>query len=159
MTKHGLSSHPLYNVWAEMKRRCYDPKNKDYKNWGGREIRMCAEWYFYPQNFIKWAMSNGWKKGLVIDRINNDTNYCPKNCRFLTRAKSNQNVQLMRSTNKSGYRGVSWNKRHKKWYACIRINSKTKYLGNFDSPRLAAIRYDVEAFLTDNRPCNFILNP
>lgn len=66
--KHGLIKHPLYSVWNGIKRRCESVKNKDYMNYGGRGVRMCSEWVNNPENFIKWAQENGWKKGLQIDK-------------------------------------------------------------------------------------------
>ncbi len=118
---------------------------------------MCGDWLNHPNIFIGWALDNGWEKGLRIDRIDNDGNYCPENCRFVNHTESNHNTRLLRKTNISGYRGVSWDKERSKWLVSIRINRKTLFLGRFNSLRLAAIRYDVEAYLNDNRPRNFIL--
>jgi len=81
---HGVSNHPLYTVWINMKNRCYDPKSEKYPSYGKRGIRMCEEWIQDPRIFIKWAEQNGYEKGLEIDRINNDGNYTPLNCRFVT---------------------------------------------------------------------------
>lgn len=66
--KHGLIKHPLYTVWGDIKNRCYNPNNKDYPNYGGRGVRMCDEWFNSPEKFIKWALANGWEKGLQIDK-------------------------------------------------------------------------------------------
>jgi len=163
IAKHGYASngyiHPLLRKVYQIKQRCYNINASDYKNYGGRGIRMCAEWYFYPEIFIKWALGNGWKKELCIDRINNDGNYTPENCRFITIKKSNKNKRLLSINNTSGYKGVVWHKYHKKWAVFIRINGARKYLGYFKSPRLAALRYDVEAYLlNDGRSMNFIDN-
>ena len=76
--------HPLYIVWYNMKARCYNPNNKDYKYYGGRGIAVCDEWE-NPNVFVKWALENGWEQGLVTDRTNNDEGYGPHNCRFVTR--------------------------------------------------------------------------
>jgi len=160
--KHGYCEgkiHPLYHAWRTMKDRCYNPNQGYYKNYGGRGIGMCKDWRRYPITFIEWALNNGWEKGLFLDRRDNDGNYSPDNCRFVTRQVSNCNKRKIQSNNTSGYRGIYWRKRNKKWIAQISINGRKKHLGCFDSKRLAAISYDVEAFLTDNRPCNFILNP
>ena len=89
--KHGLREHPLYKVWAGMKTRCYNPNRIQYKNWGGRGIAVCDEWKDNPKAFYDWSIANGWKKGLEIDRINNEGNYEPNNCRFIPSQINNQN--------------------------------------------------------------------
>lgn len=154
--KHGLRKHPLYKVWMDMKQRCYNFNNSAYKNYGDRGITVCKKWINNPKTFIEWALSNGWKKDLVIDRIDNNKGYLSDNCRFVNYGLSSRNQRLLRSDNISGYRGVGWDKASKKWKARITINNKRKYLGLFNRPRLAALRYDVEAFLlNDGRPLNF----
>jgi hypothetical protein len=67
-----------------MKDRCYNKNNKSYKNYGGRRIKVYYEWKDNFINFYNWAIENGWEKGLQIDRKNNDGNYYPSNCRFVT---------------------------------------------------------------------------
>ena len=90
-TKHGLKKHPLYGVWKGIKKRCRNEKEKCYEYYGGRGISVYQEWIenFIP--FFKWALENGYKKGLEIDRINNNGNYEPKNCRFITHKENCQN--------------------------------------------------------------------
>ena len=90
-TTHGRSYHPLYFVLDAMKQRCYNKNNKAYKNYGGRGITVCPEWRNEPEVFIDWAKANGYEIGLQIDRINNDGNYEPNNCRFVTRKENNNN--------------------------------------------------------------------
>uniref|UniRef100_A0A6M3LHT2 Uncharacterized protein n=1 Tax=viral metagenome TaxID=1070528 RepID=A0A6M3LHT2_9ZZZZ len=87
-SKKRLIEHPIINVWMGMKRRCYNPSRKDYKRYGGRGIIVCQEWLDY-KTFEKWALANGYRKGLTIDRIDNDGDYEPSNCRFITRAENN----------------------------------------------------------------------
>lgn len=82
--KHGLRKHKLYVVWAGIKQRCYYEKHIGYHNYGGRGIRMFHDWIDNSEKFIQWALENGWKEGLSIDRINNDGNYAPDNCKFST---------------------------------------------------------------------------
>jgi hypothetical protein len=87
--KHGLYYHPLYAVWNTMKSRCRCPTNNKYDYYGGRGIALCDEWN-NPEPFIEWALANGWERGLQIDREDNNGNYEPGNCRFVT-SKVNSN--------------------------------------------------------------------
>jgi hypothetical protein len=78
---HGLRHTKLYNIWNSMKDRVFNIKNKAYKNYGGRGITICDEWKNDAEAFYNWAILNGYEenKGLSIDRIDNDGNYCPEN--------------------------------------------------------------------------------
>lgn len=84
-----LYRHPLYSVWSGMKSRCNSKKSRG-EYWAGRGITVCAEWItFLP--FYEWSIKAGWKKGLTLDRKNNDGNYEPDNCRFTTYSIQNKN--------------------------------------------------------------------
>jgi DNA-binding transcriptional regulator YiaG len=74
-----------------MKTRCYNTKSPDYKNYGGRGIRICNEWRDDYLSFFDWAMGNGYSDNLTIDRINNDGNYEPSNCRWATYMEQRHN--------------------------------------------------------------------
>lgn len=94
---HEMSKHPLYKVWKGMKKRCCNKNDKRYHRYGGRGIKICKEWE-KPENFIAWGLQNGYKKGLSIDRIDNDGNYEPSNCRFITITENRRNSSLAKIT-------------------------------------------------------------
>lgn len=89
--KYGFSRHPIRGVWGGMIERCYDKNNQSYKNYGGRGITVCDEWKNNITVFYNWAMVNGWCKGLEMDRKENNGNYEPDNCRFITPAQNSRN--------------------------------------------------------------------
>lgn len=90
-SKHKKSSCQLYNVWQSMKQRCANVNNKRYKDYGGRNIKVCSEWLHNFQLFYYWAINNGYKDGLTIDRINVDGDYEPSNCRWVDQNKQQNN--------------------------------------------------------------------
>lgn len=92
-TIHGLSHTKLYNIWQLMKGRCYNPSNQDYNNYGGRGIYVCEEWKEKPVAFYEWAMSNGYKDGLTIERVNFNEGYTPANCTWIPMSEQGKNTR------------------------------------------------------------------
>jgi hypothetical protein len=86
--------HPLYSKWRGIKSRCYNENEIGYKNWGGRGIIVCDEWLYSFSSFYDWAVSNGWQHGLTLDRINNDGNYEPSNCRWVGYDVQSRNTRV-----------------------------------------------------------------
>lgn len=88
---HGGTKDSLYTIWKSMKQRCDNSMNPAFKNYGGRGIAVCKEWHDYD-SFRKWALQSGYSQGLEIDRVDNNGDYEPDNCRWVTR-KANCNNQ------------------------------------------------------------------
>jgi hypothetical protein len=80
--------NPLRNTWYGMRKRCYNPNCKGYKRYGGRGISVCNEWKSSFVAFREFALANGYKEGLSINRIDNDGNYEPSNCEFITNSEN-----------------------------------------------------------------------
>ena len=87
-TTHGWSQKRLYRIWKNIINRCENPKKTFYENYGGRGIKICSEWRKDFVAFKDWALANGYKNDLTIDRIDNDGDYKPENCQFLTRSEN-----------------------------------------------------------------------
>jgi hypothetical protein len=102
---HGLSKTRLYGVFRDMKTRCYNPNSHDYKNYGGRGIKICDEWLDDYTKFAEWANTHGYdenakKMDCTIDRIDVNGNYCPENCRWVGIEIQNQNKRKKDDKNK-----------------------------------------------------------
>lgn len=99
ITKHGFNGSRLETVWEGMIQRCENKNSKCFKWYGGRGISICKEWRENPKAFFLWA-SLRWGDGLQIDRIDNDGNYEPANCRFVTP------LENMRNTSRNNRKNV-----------------------------------------------------
>lgn len=105
MTNKWLEQ-PLYKKWLSMRQRCNNPKSTYYKYYGGRGVRVCDEWSLRGKgykNFYAWAIQNGYKKGLTLDRVDVNGNYEPNNCRWVTMKEQSINK---RNTYYVVYNGV-----------------------------------------------------
>ena len=85
--EHGLSKHPLYKVWMDMICRCHVPSHPNYNWYGLKGVTVCEEWRNSAQSFIEWALSNGWKRGLDLDKdtlVKGNKVYSPSTCKFIS---------------------------------------------------------------------------
>lgn len=98
--KHGKHGTPEYYIWNAMKQRCSNPKDKAYRNYGGRGISVCDKWLKF-EGFIE-DMGNRPHKALTIERVNNDLGYCPENCKWDTRTAQNLNRRYKQNPTMKG---------------------------------------------------------
>jgi hypothetical protein len=89
VTTHGLAYHPLYKTWDNMKQRCYNTNYNQYKDWGGRGIKICDRWLNSFENFLTDMGER--PEGTTLDRKNNDGDYEPSNCRWATKSEQELN--------------------------------------------------------------------
>jgi hypothetical protein len=132
--KHGLSRTRQFKIWQHIRSRTMSPSNDRYHRYGGRGIKLCDEWMDFV-NFYNWSLSNGYSDKLTIDRINNEDNYCPENCRWVTRQLNSKNMSI--------YPMTRIRKHGKGWQA--RGMSTSKCLGTFptiEEARKARDEYD-----------------
>lgn len=133
VSENGFFNADLCEVWQGMKKRCYNHNAINYERYGGRGIRICDEWLYSLAKFCVWAIANGWRKGLQLDRINNDKGYCPENCKFST-AKEQANNR--RSNVNVTYKGRT--QTLKMWAAEIGIRYETLH------KRITKLHWDIK---------------
>jgi len=139
--KHGhackTGQTKTYMIWSQIIARCTNKKNKGYKEYGGRGIKVCKQWLVYE----KFLNDMGEKpKGLSIERINNDKGYYKSNCKWATDQEQTLNRGLFKNKT-SKYKGVCWHKRQQKWSVSMTRNKKSYYGGSFYSERQAYKAY------------------
>jgi len=109
---HGFSKTRLYGIWCQMKNRCYNTRVEKYPSYGGRGIRVCEEWRQNFLTFRRWALDNGYDSNLQIDRRDNDGNYEPSNCRWVSSKEQQRN-----RSNSSFITAFGETKLRKEWLA------------------------------------------
>ena len=151
---HGKSKTKLYYVYRAMLNRCYHEKDINYFNYGGRGITVHSDWVKKFSSFYDWALESGYKEGLTIDRINNDGNYEPSNCRWTDRFTQATNTRKIPKNNTTGYRGVT---RNGKNYRVIVTADKVRYnVGTYNTLDEAVIKRD--NFIKNNKFKNILNN-
>lgn len=147
---HGYSRTKLGNVFEGMKQRCNNPKNKNYEKYGGRGIKICTEWLNDPKKFFDWAIKNGYKEGLSIDRIDVNGNYEPDNCRWADNEAQCLN-QRLRKDNKTGHKGIYYSEGV--YRVQIRRNKKRYYFGSYKTlPEAVKVLEEAKAMVKEAQP-------
>lgn len=152
---HGECQTRLYHIWASMKSRCDNPKNKSFKYYGGKGILVCSAWHEFVA-FSNWAKASGYNEKLEIDRKDGSKNYSPENCRWATKSQQALN-RASRKRLSTSYKGI-YKSSGSRWLACIRVEGKHVSLGCYDSEEMAARAFDAAAqkyhgeFVTLNFP-------
>lgn len=128
--KHGLTKHLLYSTWRNMRDRCNYIKHPSYKDYGARGIKVCRRW----DNFALFLADMGERPSpqYSLDRIDNDGDYTPENCRWATKSEQQSNQRLRRD-NRSGHKGIYWYPKYNKWQVQVR----RKTVGYFETKQEA----------------------
>lgn len=127
----------IFKIWQGMRQRCNNPNDKDYEQYGGRGIKVCAEWDRSSESFINWALQNGYSDDLSIDRRDVNGNYCPENCHWATTTEQARNRRMQKS-NTTGVNGVHYEAKRNKYRAIIYSDNRKIDLGRYDTLEEAA---------------------
>ena len=105
-TKHGKRYERIYDIFCGIKKRCYNENCINFKNYGGRGIEICDEWLNDFQRFYDWSIEHGYNDTLTIDRIDNDGNYEPSNCQWITKSENTRkrNIEYWRKVHENKIR-------------------------------------------------------
>jgi hypothetical protein len=135
--KHNYVGTKEYTSWSNMRRRCYDKNNKSYKNYGGRGITVCDRW---NDSFLLFIEDMGEKPSIdySLDRIDNNKGYSKENCRWADRTTQNKN-QRLRKDNKSGVKGVFFDKRMDCWTSVLYFKNKRVHIEYHENKEEAVI--------------------
>ncbi len=133
----------LRKIRKGMIRRCCDPNADKYLYYGSKGIRVCDDWIYSLDSFVSWSLANGFVAGLQIDRKETDGDYCPENCRWVTRSQNQWNKGPYRKARPTGFKGI-WRSGVIKspWRAGIRVFGKLHGLGTYSTAEDAARAYD-----------------
>lgn len=99
--RHGFKNTKIYNSWRGMRERCNNPNHVRYSCYGGKGVKVCSAWDNF-MTFYEWAIRNGYKEGLTIDRVDNNGHYEPCNCRWATRKEQMHNSSRNRDVTING---------------------------------------------------------
>ena len=126
---NSFTNKRISKIFSNMKTRCYNKNDKDYKFYGKKGIKICDEWINDPSLFEEWSLSNGYADNLTIDRIDSNKNYCPENCRWICAKDNNKYKSNTNIININGHidSGIGWS--YKLGYSKNYINKMIKKYG------------------------------
>lgn len=130
-SRGAITKTKLYHVWDSMYQRCLNPKASGYPKYGAKGITLYDEWKD-AYKFMGWALLNGFRDGLTIERVDFTLGYCPENCKWIPLEYQAQN-RGKSTRNTSGFVGVTWHNNKSCWIARVTVKGKRKEIGTFQS--------------------------